>query len=403
MIRRIVLDNFMSHAHSEFDLAGAGLTVICGPNNCGKSAVVSAIETVCFNTPGDFMVRHDADQAQVTIDTDDGHALVWRRSVKGGASYVIDGREVHRLGKGGLPDDLHQHLRLPKVEHDGRAPFDVHIGRQKQPIFLIDDESGTAAFFSAASDAQRLLEIQKRHKSKVTEQRAVERSLKGELEKLDESLAALQPLDAVGGALEAIEREHAALCESVQDEQGMSALVEKLDEVAWRASRQQARAVVLAALRLPPEQPDTVPLAHLLDRARRAVRQVEQSRAQLERAARLAPPPELADPQPLADAIDMLERAQRACDLAVSTAESLNSLREPPVPGDPAPLSNAIRRLGDATLKSIESGTRLERAVNELARVKARIVAWAQENPTCPVCGGVVEPDRLIEGAHTHV
>src|SRR5687768_12524942 len=242
MIRRIVLDNFMSHAHSEFDLGAAGLTVICGPNNCGKSAVVSAIETVCFNTPGDFMVRHDADQAEVTIETDDGHTLVWRRSVKGGASYVIDGREVHRLGKGGVPDDLHEHLRLPKVEHDGRPPFDVHIGRQKQPIFLIDDESGTAAFFSAASDAQRLLEIQKRHKSKVGEQRAIERSLKTELEKLDQDLAALEPLESIGVAIEALEREHAALTDAAHDQRALATLVSKLDEVSDRAQRQHARA-----------------------------------------------------------------------------------------------------------------------------------------------------------------
>src|SRR5688572_23525000 len=282
MIRRIVLDNFMSHAHSEFDLAGAGLTVICGPNNCGKSAVVSAIELVCFNTPGDFMVRHDADQAEVTIETDDGHTLVWRRHTKGGASYVIDGREVHRLGKGGLPDDLHEHLRLPKVEHDGRAPFDVHIGRQKQPIFLIDDESGTAAFFSAASDAQRLLEIQKRHKTKVGEQRAVERTLRGELERLDQQLGALEPLDAMVGALEQLELEHAALCASVNDEQATSALVEKLEEVAARVARQHARAKLLDELRPPPDPPDTVALEHFLDRAWRAARQVEQSQARLE-------------------------------------------------------------------------------------------------------------------------
>ena len=363
MIRRIVLDNFMSHARSEFDLAGAGLTVVCGPNNCGKSAVVSAIEALCFNTPGDFMVRHDADQAEVTLETDDGHTLVWRRHTKGGASYVIDGREVHRLGKGGVPDDLHEHLRLPKVEHEGRAPFDVHIGRQKQPIFLIDDESGTAAFFSAASDAQRLLEIQKRHKSKVGEQRAVERSLGGELERLDGQLAALEPLDDLGGALEQLEYEHDALCAFTDDEQAMSALVEKLEEVTARAARQQARVEALDDLSAPPEPLDTVALEHLLARADRAVRQVEQSEARLACAARLAPLPEL---------------------------------------DDPAPLSDVIRRLGDATLRTIESHARLERVVGQLATVKADIAAWARENPTCPVCGGVVESERLFEGAHAH-
>ncbi len=42
MLRRIILESFMSHAHTVIDLAD-GLTVLTGPNNCGKSAVVAAL------------------------------------------------------------------------------------------------------------------------------------------------------------------------------------------------------------------------------------------------------------------------------------------------------------------------------------------------------------------------
>jgi predicted ATP-dependent endonuclease of OLD family len=42
MIKRIELTNFMSHEHTVLEPA-AGLTLLIGPNNCGKSAVVAAL------------------------------------------------------------------------------------------------------------------------------------------------------------------------------------------------------------------------------------------------------------------------------------------------------------------------------------------------------------------------
>ena len=54
MIKRITLDNYMSHSHTVIEPAD-GLTVLVGENNCGKSAVVSALQTLCFNRQKNFM------------------------------------------------------------------------------------------------------------------------------------------------------------------------------------------------------------------------------------------------------------------------------------------------------------------------------------------------------------
>src|SRR5260370_41439967 len=78
MIRRITLENYMSHAHTVIEPA-TGLTVLVGPNNCGKSAVGSALETLCNNASGGYMVRHDENEASVTVETDDSHTLLWKR------------------------------------------------------------------------------------------------------------------------------------------------------------------------------------------------------------------------------------------------------------------------------------------------------------------------------------
>ena len=51
MIRSIELHNFMSHERTIIEPAD-GLTVLVGPNNCGKSAVVSALGILCENATG---------------------------------------------------------------------------------------------------------------------------------------------------------------------------------------------------------------------------------------------------------------------------------------------------------------------------------------------------------------
>ena len=85
MIRRIVLKNFMSHQHTVIEPVAAsrrahpsaetdasdtnGLTVLVGENNSGKSAIVTALQTVAQNASGDFMVRHGEKECEVTIET----------------------------------------------------------------------------------------------------------------------------------------------------------------------------------------------------------------------------------------------------------------------------------------------------------------------------------------------
>src|SRR5207249_2659632 len=161
MIRRIILENYMSHTRTVIEPA-PGLTVLVGPNNCGKSAVVSALQSLCDNAMGAYMVRHDEKEARVTVETDedDGHTTVWRRKANT-ASYNIDGHDISR-GRS-VPEDLHKLLRLPKVDAgESNEPFEIHFGTQKSPIFLLNEpDSRAALFFASSSDASFLVEMQR--------------------------------------------------------------------------------------------------------------------------------------------------------------------------------------------------------------------------------------------------
>ena len=165
VIQRIELHNFMSHADSVLELAG-GLTVLVGPNNSGKSAVVEALRILCSNDRSQYAVRHGELECSVVVETDDGHRVEWRRR-RDSVSYSIDGEEFDRLG-GRVPEELHRVLRLPSVDAEGNR-FDLHFGDQKAPIFLLDRPASHAAqFFASSSDANKLVEMQGLHRQKTS-------------------------------------------------------------------------------------------------------------------------------------------------------------------------------------------------------------------------------------------
>ena len=72
----------MSHEHSVFELT-EGLNVLVGPNNCGKSAVVTALQILCYNDTSTFVLRHEARECSIQVESGDGHVVRWARKKSG--------------------------------------------------------------------------------------------------------------------------------------------------------------------------------------------------------------------------------------------------------------------------------------------------------------------------------
>src|SRR5690349_5202862 len=102
----------MSHRKTVIE-PSAGLTVLIGPNNCGKSAFVAALQILCHNENSTYVKRHGEKECAVVVQTSEGHVIEWRR--KNSPRYIINGVEHSRLGNAGVPAELHALLRLPLV------------------------------------------------------------------------------------------------------------------------------------------------------------------------------------------------------------------------------------------------------------------------------------------------
>src|SRR5262245_55513309 len=102
----------MSHEQTVLEPA-PGLTLLIGPNNCGKSAVVAALQILATNADSTYVMRHGCNECSILVETDDGQRIEWRR--KQSPSYTINGEKFDRLGKGNVPAELAKALRIRKV------------------------------------------------------------------------------------------------------------------------------------------------------------------------------------------------------------------------------------------------------------------------------------------------
>lgn len=344
MISRITLQNYMSHPHTVIEPA-SGLTVLVGPNNCGKSAVVSAIQTLCNNTSGNHMIRHDEKEARITINTDDGHTFIWRR--KGNAvSYIVDGREIHRV-RGSIPEDLHKLLKLPRVEiAENGDPFDIHFGTQKSPIFLLNEPEGRIAlFFAASSDAAILLEMQKRHRNKVQERKRDQKGLNQEIEKLSAELAALEPIKTIAISVQEAESQYHHV-EELQSQIWM--LDEAIRRLHFHSKRHDRLGEVFACffpLASPPSLSETSSIETLLSNLHNADLNSRRSFERFKATHPLLAPPALQDDKTLDSIMEGFSLELKNFDSLLVRAGCFSSLQELPEIADTQLLMRLLQQV----------------------------------------------------------
>ena len=441
MIRRIILENFMAHRHTVIEPAD-GLTLLTGPNNCGKSAVVVALQTLCENdSRAKLYIRHGAREARVYVETGEGHKLEWRRPRNGSAYYILDGRRVDRVGQG-VPEDLHEMLRLPQVRDDRGEEFDVHFSEQKSPIFLLNAPGGRAAtFFASSSDAGLLIRMQAKHKENTADARKEQRRLEEEIERDRRALAAFESLAGLETKLDKAQDLHASLRQAIERAAALGERLRRCDDQAHRIEAEQASAIALRPLEEPPPVTDTQPLASLIADIEHQQAEVRREDAVLRAAAGLEPTPSIQQEGPLRETLDRLEstlrtasQAELVCDVlrpahappdttdtaqlrdlvlqiqtqqqafaAGHTAlEATPAIDTPPDAADPEPLAAIIRRLSLAKEQEKHAAADLHLVEDEFVRLKETIRLYVERHPHCPTCGGQLNATSLttvLEGS----
>ncbi|CAN5679732.1 hypothetical protein BH24ACT15_BH24ACT15_32210 [soil metagenome] len=129
-----------------------GLTVVVGPSNRGKSALLRAVEAALFNRVGDQFVRSGATVATVALELSDRdpamvpHTVIWAKG-DGRNQFRVDGEDYAKVGTK-APDILRtlgfRDVVIGARQRDGKSEggevLRPQVARQFgfDPVFLFD-------------------------------------------------------------------------------------------------------------------------------------------------------------------------------------------------------------------------------------------------------------------------
>ncbi|CCO22965.1 AAA family ATPase [Maridesulfovibrio hydrothermalis] len=439
MIKKITLKNFLAHAETEIEL-GAGMTVLTGPNNSGKSSVVEALRCIATNPLPKHFIRHGAKVARVELEMDDGTRVVWVRK-KATAWYEVfkpGAEEAEVYAKFGRkpPEDILNILRLNHVPLEGDKSLDVHIGNQRNPIFLLDQPASVAAqFFASSSEGSHLLAMQTELKGRVRTAKRDKKFQQQKMAQISDELDGLQDLPLVNLELESA-RELKGQADKLADEiPAIETFLRRKGELENTYSNLSAREKELAVLQPGPELFPTAPLEVAVSRMQslrqkgeslksRAAsleglkpqpelypvqrleadiaRQKQLSAADLFQDNRLnllsplCSPPELEDVATLSATISNVSRNRFLRDNISKRATLLAPLASPPELFEDSQLMQVVNNISSLKLSQDEMRKRLADLDLASERLKKRIGQRLAEIGNCPLCGGDLEADKLL-------
>lgn len=217
------------------DLQVEGLTVVVGPSNLGKSALIRAMEGALYNRPGDEFVRIGASTAEVTVD-----AVSWR---KGGTvnEYRI-ASEVYRKVGTDAPDPVralgYRDVWVGDAARKRGESIRPQIADQFHPLFILDRSSG---FISDVLNLiTRLAVVQRAADACGADLRSTKQVLgtrKADLPEAEAKLEALAPVVALHERVKFLDLEVRTLMQCATAVERVRGLLQEAAEWRKRAQR----------------------------------------------------------------------------------------------------------------------------------------------------------------------
>ena len=225
---KVRIQNFQSIEDAEVEIDG--FTVITGPNNSGKSAVMRAIRGVFTNAPAGPLVRHGAKNLSVGIAFPDGTDLLWEKGGKVNR-YTLNGKELNGVGRGVPPEIAALGVAEIKAGSDRLWP---QIAEQfTGSLFLVNRPGSVVA--EALSDVDRVGTLTEALRLAESDRRSCSSELKvrrKDLQSHREQAAFYEGLDEVLAAVTSLEDRRTELDKDETEVTTLGALSFQWDKVS---------------------------------------------------------------------------------------------------------------------------------------------------------------------------
>ncbi len=445
MIKKIIINNFMAHEHTELEL-GSGLTILTGGNNTGKSAVVEALRCLATNPVPSHNIRHGAKEARVCVELDDGTRVVWVRK-KRSSGYELwkpgaeEPEEYWKFGRT-PPDDIRAALRLDLVELESGDPVDIHVGNQREPVFLLNKPaSNAAAFFAASTESAHLLAMQNLLKRQTTDAKRQARDLEGQVERIEGVIDRLAPLPDIElqvsaareleksaivfektiPALESVLEKHQGLvatlhekseCRAaldviveppkINDVKPLSDMIQSMETVEKRLSKAVNGINALKGLGQPDVLEDTGKLATLVRSLDSVQNTLWKTEVQTACFAKIEPLPLLKKTSDLSAFIDELLSVQYRYSRVTRWDNVLQKIVEPPPVESTDALNDTLSAMHNLTSRMTSATEGMSDLQNRLKELEETVEERINELGCCPTCGGKMTTATFIDQGCRH-
>lgn len=239
IVKSVYLENFQSHAKTNIDLGGPGeLTVIVGPTDSGKTAIVRALRLLLYNVPqGDAYVRVGRDRAAVAVEMGDGTKVARERSrgsinrymitKPGESSAVLEGFGTS------VPLEVQEATGVRVVSIGETLDLALNLSEQLDGPFLGKSVSGPAKakILGALAGTEEVDEAQRTLGTDLHRAGQEEKRLVAEVETLDEKIKGYDYLPGLAERIEALEMLLVAAKAAQEKLTALKATKTKLDSI----------------------------------------------------------------------------------------------------------------------------------------------------------------------------
>lgn len=192
-ISLVKIENFQAIEHTEIPMSR--LTVITGPGDAGKSAILRALRAVFLNDAEDADIRHGASRTKVELSFTDGMSIEWWKDKGKGGCYRFAGTDYTKTG-GAVPEPIADYLQIRRIEVDATTELTPQISDQHDaPFILWETGSKRARIIGKATRLDMVVTAQMRAKSMMDKTKKDAASDRQRLNKVTGDLTALPDTD----------------------------------------------------------------------------------------------------------------------------------------------------------------------------------------------------------------
>ncbi|NLI12500.1 MAG: AAA family ATPase [Peptococcaceae bacterium] len=236
-IERIEIFDFQSHHRTVLEPAPAGqLTVIAGPSDSGKTAIIRALRWLYYNTPqGTDFINVKTNTAKIAITFTDGRQVTRERHRKNYNRYnIFEGEKWHTYeGFGaGVPLEVQEVTGVRPVTI-GDLELNLNLAEQLDGPFLGKSVSAgaRAKVLGKLAGTEEIDYAQKQLNTDLYRRRQEEKALAAEIAGLEEQIKEFDYLPALAERIEALDQVVAKIKAARECRQKLAGAREQLRQV----------------------------------------------------------------------------------------------------------------------------------------------------------------------------